>query len=119
MDLAHIICDWRMIFLASLYSKAEVFVWWLTAPVVSGERLKKYVFHKICSELPDGPFSIVYMHSTVQKEDNSPGLSILRWIYEDLPSVIKERLQIVYFIHPGIRSRLAFATLGRFFLSGG
>ncbi|KAK4744718.1 hypothetical protein SAY87_011030 [Trapa incisa] len=89
------------------------------APVVSGERLKKYVFHKICSELPEGPFSIVYMHSTVQKEDNSPGLSILRWIYEDLPSVIKDRIQVVYFIHPGIRSRLTFATLGRFFLSGG
>ncbi|OWM85461.1 hypothetical protein CDL15_Pgr019085 [Punica granatum] len=89
------------------------------APVVSGERLKKYVFHKICSELPEGPFCIVYMHSTVQKEDNCPGLSILRWIYEDLPSVIKDRLQVVYFIHPGLRSRLAFATLGRFLLSGG
>ncbi|KAK4803428.1 hypothetical protein SAY86_003245 [Trapa natans] len=58
------------------------------------------------------------MHSTVQKEDNFPGLSILRWIYEDLPPVIKDRIQIVYFIHPGIRSRLAFSTLGRFFLSG-
>lgn len=45
----------------------EVFVC-LTAPVVSGECLKKYVFHKICCELPDGPFCIVYMHSTVQKE---------------------------------------------------
>lgn len=89
------------------------------APVVSGERLKKYVFHKICSQLPEGPFCIVYFHTTVQKDDNSPGLSILRWIYEDLPPEIKDRLQAVYFIHPGIRSRLAFATLGRFFLSGG
>lgn len=92
---------------------------WFTAPVVSGERLRKYVFHKICSELPEGPFCIVYMHSTVQKEDNSPGMSILRWIYEDLPMEIKERLQLVYFVHPGIRSRLVFATLGRLFLSGG
>lgn len=89
------------------------------ALVVSGERLRKYVFHKICSDLPEGPFCIVYMHSTVQKEDNSPGISILRWIYEDLPTEIKERLQIVYFVHPGIRSRLVFATLGRLFLSGG
>ncbi|KAK9267044.1 hypothetical protein L1049_007402 [Liquidambar formosana] len=89
------------------------------APVVSGERLKRYIFHKIFSELPEGPFCIVYMHSTVQKEDNSPGLTILRWIYEELPSDHKDRLQILYFIHPGLRSRLVFATLGRFFLTGG
>ncbi|XP_061367581.1 uncharacterized protein LOC133310634 [Gastrolobium bilobum] len=89
------------------------------ATVVSAERLKRYVFHKICSELPDGPFCIVYMHSTVQKEDNSPGLTILRWIYEELPSDFKDRLQTVYFVHPGLRSRLVMATLGRFFLSGG
>lgn len=90
-----------------------------TATIVSAERLKRYVYHKICSELPDGRFCIVYMHSTVQKEDNSPGLTILRWIYEEMPSDIKERLQTVYFVHPGLRSRLVIATLGRFFLSGG
>ncbi|KAF5474224.1 hypothetical protein F2P56_006139 [Juglans regia] len=88
------------------------------APVVSGERLKKYIFHKICSELSEGPFCIVYLHSAVQKEDNSPGITILRWIYEELPSDIKDRLQALYFVHPGLRSRLVFATLGRLFLSG-
>ncbi|KAL0428514.1 UNVERIFIED_CONTAM: hypothetical protein Slati_3026200 [Sesamum latifolium] len=89
------------------------------APVITGERLKKYVFHKIFTEVPEGPFCIVYMHSTVQKEDNSPGITILRWIYEELPNDYKDRLQVVYFIHPGLRSRLVFATLGRFLLSGG
>ena len=89
------------------------------APVVSAERLKRYIVHKLCSELPEGPFAIVYMHTTVQKEDNSPGITILRWIYEDLPSHFKDRLKVVYFVHPGLRSRLVFATLGRFFLSGG
>ncbi|KAJ7972154.1 ganglioside-induced differentiation-associated protein 2 [Quillaja saponaria] len=89
------------------------------APVVSVERLKKYIFHKICSELPEGPFCIVYMHSTVQRDDNSPGITILRWIYEELPADFKDRLQTLYFIHPGLRSRLVFATLGRLFLSGG
>ncbi|KAK9125099.1 hypothetical protein Scep_013945 [Stephania cephalantha] len=89
------------------------------APVVSAERLKKYVFQKIVNELPEGPFCIVYMHSTVHKEDNSPGMTILRWIYEGLPSIVKDRLQVVYFVHPGLRSRLVLATLGRFFLSGG
>ncbi|KAL3625579.1 hypothetical protein CASFOL_031033 [Castilleja foliolosa] len=62
------------------------------APVITGERLKKYV---------------------------SPGLTILRWIYEELPDDYKDRLQVVYFIHPGLRSRLVFATLGRLLLSGG
>ncbi|GAB4851724.1 hypothetical protein Ancab_031126 [Ancistrocladus abbreviatus] len=88
------------------------------AAVISAERLKKYVFHKIFSEIPEGPFCIVYMHTTVQKEDNSPGMTILRWIYEDLPADVKDRLQVVYFLHPGLRSRLVFATLGRLFLSG-
>ncbi|KAL5994659.1 hypothetical protein ACLOJK_024712 [Asimina triloba] len=91
----------------------------LRPPVISGERLKKYIFHKIANELPEGPFCIVYIHSTVQKEDNSPGVSILRWIYEELTEEDKERLRVVYFVHPGIRSRLIFATFGRFFLSGG
>ncbi|XP_022847875.1 ganglioside-induced differentiation-associated protein 2 [Olea europaea var. sylvestris] len=89
------------------------------AAVISGERLKKYVSHKILTEMPEGSFCVVYMHSTVQKEDNSPGLTILRWIYEELPNDSKDRLQAVYFIHPGLRSRLVFATLGRFLLSGG
>ncbi|XP_047307685.1 ganglioside-induced differentiation-associated-protein 2 [Impatiens glandulifera] len=88
------------------------------APVISSDRLKKYVFSKILTEVQEGPFCILYMHSTVQKEDNNPGLTILRWIYEELPSDVKDRLQVVYFLHPGLRSRLAFATLGRFFLSG-
>ncbi|XP_047967524.1 ganglioside-induced differentiation-associated protein 2 [Salvia hispanica] len=89
------------------------------ALVIPGERLKKYVFHKILTEMDEGPFCIVYMHSTVQKEDNSPGLTMLRWIYEELPDEYKDRLQVVYFIHPGLRSRLVFATLGRLLLSGG
>ncbi|XP_042023046.1 ganglioside-induced differentiation-associated protein 2-like [Salvia splendens] len=89
------------------------------ALVIPGERLKKYVFHKILTEMDEGPFCIVYMHSTVQKEDNSPGLTMLRWIYEELPDEYKDRLQAVYFIHPGLRSRLVFATLGRLLLSEG
>ncbi|OAY82020.1 ganglioside-induced differentiation-associated protein 2 [Ananas comosus] len=89
------------------------------AQIISGERLRRYVFHKIQSELPEGPFCVVYMHSTVQSGDNNPGMSVLRWIYQDLPPDFKERLRVVYFLHPGLRSRLAIATFGRFFLSGG
>ncbi|CAO2181757.1 unnamed protein product [Urochloa humidicola] len=89
------------------------------APVIDGERLKKYVFFKLRTELPEGPFCILYIHSTVQSDDNNPGMSILRTIYEELPPEYKERLQVFYFLHPGLRSRLAIATLGRLFLSGG
>ncbi|XP_042486920.1 ganglioside-induced differentiation-associated protein 2-like isoform X2 [Macadamia integrifolia] len=77
------------------------------------------IFRIVGKYFPEGPFCIVYMHSTVQKEDNSPGMTVLRWIYEDLPSEYKDRLNIVYFVHPGLRSRLVLATLGRLFLSGG
>lgn len=89
------------------------------APVIGGEWLKKYIIYKISTELPEGPFSIVYMHSTVNTEYNNPGITILRWIYEELPSDFKDRLQVLYFVHPGLRSRLLIATLGRFLLSGG
>ncbi|CAN4089844.1 unnamed protein product [Withania somnifera] len=84
---------------------------YFSALAISAERLKNYVFSKICTELLEGPFCIVYMHSTVQKEDNNPGLTILRWIYKELSSDHKDRLQAVYFVHPGIRSRLVLATL--------
>jgi hypothetical protein len=43
---------------------------------------------------------------------------ISRIIYEELPPEHKEKLQVFYFLHPGVRSKLAIATLGRIFLSG-
>jgi hypothetical protein len=46
-------------------------------------------------------------------------MSILKTIYEELPPEYKERLQVFYFLHPGLRSRQAIATLGRLFLGGG
>lgn len=101
-----------------LANKCSLLCTWLSATIISGERLKRYVSHKLSTELPEGPYCILYMHSTVNSEDNNPGMSILRWVYEELPSDYKERLEVVYFLHPGLRSRLAVATLGRLFLSG-
>ncbi|RWR79871.1 ganglioside-induced differentiation-associated protein 2 [Cinnamomum micranthum f. kanehirae] len=89
------------------------------APVVSAERLKKYIFHKMFTELSQGPFCIVYIHSTVQKEDNSPGVSILRWIYEELPPDFKDRLHVIVLHSPWDPVEAAFCHPGRFFLSGG
>jgi len=89
------------------------------ASLVSGQRLQKYVYHKISNEIPEGPYCLVYIHTSVQRGENCPGVSTLWLIYEELPPSFKERLQVVYFLHPGIQSRLFFATLGRFFLSAG
>ncbi|KAK8971291.1 hypothetical protein KSP40_PGU007243 [Platanthera guangdongensis] len=88
------------------------------ATVMSGEYLNKYLSYKIRSELPDGPFCILYMHTTVQKEDNNPGMFILRQIYEEMSLEYKYRIQVVYFLHLGLRSWLAITTLGRLLLSG-
>uniref|UniRef100_A0A0A0K5T9 CRAL-TRIO domain-containing protein n=1 Tax=Cucumis sativus TaxID=3659 RepID=A0A0A0K5T9_CUCSA len=55
---------------------------------------------------------------SVVKDDNCSGLTILRWIYEELPSDYKDRLQVLYFVHPGLRWRLVLVTFGHFFLSG-
>ncbi|EPS74179.1 hypothetical protein M569_00575, partial [Genlisea aurea] len=90
---------------------------YFSAPTVPVEVLRKYVVHKMM--VWEGPFCMVYLHSATQKEDNSPGIMVLRWIYEEVAEECKERLRVVYFVHPGLRSRLVLATLGRLFLSGG
>ncbi|KAH9538606.1 hypothetical protein CY35_15G015400 [Sphagnum magellanicum] len=77
------------------------------------------MLRKLHQELQDGPIVILYFHTCVQSGDNSPGILRLRRIYESLPQPLKLRLEAVYIVHPGIRSRLFLATLGRFFLSEG
>lgn len=91
----------------------------LPARVIDGDRLQAYMLHKLHQELQDGPIVILYFHTCVQSGDNSPGILTLRRIYESLPQPLKLRLEAVYIVHPGIRSRLLLATLGRFFLSEG
>lgn len=89
----------------------------IAAPVVDGKRLRAFVLRKLQQELQDGPFCVVYFHSNVQSGDNSPGIFTLRSIYETLPCEYKQRLEVVYFLHPGLRSRFLLGTLGRFFLT--
>lgn len=107
----------------SVNHKAALFICWTiwcsAAPVIDGGRLKAYVLQKLQQELQPGPFVIMYFHTAVQRNDNSPGMRTLRDIYESLPTVMKQRLESVYILHPGLRSRLLIATLGRFFLSEG
>ncbi|CAA6663252.1 unnamed protein product [Spirodela intermedia] len=56
-----------------------------------------------------GPFVIVYVHTYVQRLENFPGPLAGR----------PDNLEAVFFVHPGLQSRLFFATFGRFLFSAG
>ncbi|CAF2247106.1 unnamed protein product [Brassica napus] len=55
----------------------------------------------------------------LKKTENFPGISALRAIYDAIPVNVRDNLQEVYFLHPGLQSRLFLATCGRFLFSGG
>ncbi|CAK7346087.1 unnamed protein product [Dovyalis caffra] len=89
------------------------------ARVVSNEVVKKYLEEKIYPKLEEKPFSVVYVHTDVQRSENFPGISTLRSIYEAIPINVKNHLESVYFLHPDLQARLFLATFGRFLFSGG
>ncbi|PSS31213.1 hypothetical protein CEY00_Acc04509 [Actinidia chinensis var. chinensis] len=89
------------------------------AKLVSGEALSKYLEKKIFPGLGERPFSVVYVHTAVQRSENFPGISALRSIFESIPIDVKDRLEAVYFLHPGLQSRLFLAAFGRLLFSGG
>ncbi|KAG9441605.1 hypothetical protein H6P81_017459 [Aristolochia fimbriata] len=89
------------------------------ARAVDTEALRKYLEERIFPALGEGRFCIVYVHTRVQRGDNFPGISTLRSIYEALPPAVKDNLEAVYFVHPGLQSRLFFATFGRLLFSAG
>ncbi|KAK9026193.1 hypothetical protein V6N11_039039 [Hibiscus sabdariffa] len=89
------------------------------ARLVSYEVLKKYLEEKIYPKLGEKPFSVVYVHTDVQKSENFPGFSLIRSIYDAIPVNVKNNLESVYFLHPGLQARLFLATFGRLFFNGG
>ncbi|KAJ7944098.1 ganglioside-induced differentiation-associated protein 2 [Quillaja saponaria] len=89
------------------------------ARIVSVEVLNKYLEEKIFPRLEKRRFSVLYVHTDVQRSENFPGISALKSIYEAIPINVKENLEAVYFIHPGLQARLFLATFGRFLFSGG
>ncbi|KAI3848768.1 hypothetical protein MKX03_011382 [Papaver bracteatum] len=91
----------------------------LPARELSTESLNKYLEVKIFPQLGERPFSVVYVHTDVQRSDNFPGISTLRSIYEALPINIKENLEEVYFVHHGLQSKKFLATFSCFLFSGG
>lgn len=88
------------------------------ARLVSKEVLNKYLEEKIFSQLKESPFSVVYIHTGVQRSENFPGISAVRSIYDAIPMKFKDLLQVVYFLHPSLQSRLFLATFGRFLFGG-
>ncbi|XP_062023325.1 uncharacterized protein LOC133739558 [Rosa rugosa] len=91
----------------------------LPARSVSKEALNEYLKEKIFPKLEEKPFSIVYVHTDVNRSENFPGISTLRSIYEAIPVNVKDNLEAVYFVHPGLQARLFLATFGRLLFTGG
>ncbi|XVF59860.1 hypothetical protein PTKIN_Ptkin07bG0309600 [Pterospermum kingtungense] len=89
------------------------------ARLLSVDVLKEYLDEHIFPRLGKKPFSVLYVHTGVQRNDNFPGISALRSIYDAIPINVKDNLQAVYFVHPGLHSRLFLATFGRLLFSGG
>ncbi|XVF63592.1 hypothetical protein PTKIN_Ptkin09bG0099100 [Pterospermum kingtungense] len=89
------------------------------ARMVSFEVVKRYLEEKIYPKLGEKPFSLVYVNSGVQKSENFPGITVLRSIYDAIPTNVKDNLEAVYFLHPGLQARLFLATFGRLFFNGG
>lgn len=87
--------------------------------MASVDVLRKFLEERIFPRLGKKPFSVVYLHSGVQRSENFPGISALRAIYEAIPIGVRDNLEAVYFVHPGLQSRLFLATFGRFLFSGG
>lgn len=82
--------------------------------------LEERVFPELLGKKGKGaPFVVVYVHTYVQRTENFPGVSALRSIYESLAPAVRDNLEAVYFVHPGLQSRLFFATFGRFLFSAG
>ena len=88
--------------------------------VLCVEVLKKYLEERVFPKLMGKrKFAVLYVHTGVQRSENFPGISGLRWIYDAIPANVKENLEAVYFIHPGLQARLFLATFGRFLFNAG
>ncbi|KAL4369539.1 hypothetical protein GQ457_05G014860 [Hibiscus cannabinus] len=87
--------------------------------LVSSGILKKYLEENIYPKLGEKPFSMVYVHTDVQRSENFPGSSLLRSIYDAILMNVKNNLKSVYFLHPDLQAMLFLATFGRLFLNGG
>ncbi|KAK6131365.1 hypothetical protein DH2020_034894 [Rehmannia glutinosa] len=89
------------------------------ARLVTVDTVKKYLEDEIFPSLDGRPFSVVYVHTGVNRGDNFPGISALKSLYDAVPVTVRDNLEAFYFLHPGIQSRLFLATFGRILFTGG
>ncbi|KAF7130665.1 hypothetical protein RHSIM_Rhsim10G0203800 [Rhododendron simsii] len=87
--------------------------------ILNVDALKKYLESEIFPKLEKKPFAVLYVHTDVERSENFPGISALRSVYDAIPVNIRENLEAVYFLHPGLQARLFLATFGRLMFSGG
>lgn len=87
--------------------------------ILNVEALKNYLESEIFPKLEKKPFAVLYVHTDVERSENFPGISALRSVYDAIPVNVRENLEAVYFLHPGLQARLFLATFGRFMFSGG
>lgn len=92
---------------------------WYIARDLSAEGLKTYLEERVYPKLAKKRFAVLYLHTGVQRSENFVGISALRSIYDAIPSNVRDNLQAVYFLHPGLQARLFLATFGRLFFHGG
>nr|XP_043608863.1 ganglioside-induced differentiation-associated protein 2-like [Erigeron canadensis] len=86
---------------------------------LSVDVLNEYLEKKVFPKLEERPFVVVYIHTDVHKNDNFPGVSFLKTVYDCIPMNVKQNLEAVYFVHPDLQSKLFLPTFGRFIFTGG
>ncbi|XP_051139302.1 uncharacterized protein LOC127257064 [Andrographis paniculata] len=87
-------------------------------PAVSVSALKKFLEDEIFPVLESRPFAVVYVHTGVRSSDDFPGISAFKSLYDAVPAKVRDNLEALYFLHPGLQSRIFLATFGRVLFSG-
>eukprot|EP00897_Mesotaenium_endlicherianum_P010394 jgi/Mesen1/9383/ME000610S08687 len=91
----------------------------LPVRVMDMERLRRYIYRKMHDRVAaEEDTCVVYIHTDVSGEENSPGVMWLRSVYESLPSVCKDRVKAMYILHPALRMRVTLWGLGSWFSEG-
>ncbi|XP_075517110.1 uncharacterized protein LOC142551647 [Primulina tabacum] len=86
--------------------------------LVGVEALKKFLEAEIFPSLKGRRFSVVYVHSGVNRSENSPGILAMKSIFDAVPAEFGQNVEAVYFLHPSLQCRLFLATFGRILFSG-
>ena len=78
---------------------------------MSREGVNKYMEENILPKLGEGAWSLVYIHTGVQRGHNFHGVWPLKSLYDAIPLPITHNLQALYFLHPDLPARFFFAAV--------